>query len=70
MSGNIIRALKKIKSINDRITEGETKNQLELLAHILDKEIKNQFEKKKKDEAEDAELYPFSFDNRLCSIFP
>ena len=70
MSGNIIKGLKKIKIINDKINEGPTKNQLQLLAHTLEKQIKSQFEKTQNVEDEEGQLFPFPYENRLCSIFP
>ena len=47
MGGNVMKAMKKLKSLSDKCTEeGDTKNQLHLFVHHLEKEIRNQFDRK------------------------
>lgn len=72
MSGNVLKGKKKLKIACDKCPpEGDTKNQLLLFIHHLDKEIHSQFDRKGEAAGEDqAELSPFPSDNRLCSIFP
>ena len=66
-----MKGMKKLKMAAEKCSEdGDTRNQLLLFIHQLENEIRNQFNAKKSEEAEPAELSPFPFDNRLCSIFP
>lgn len=58
-----MKGIKKLKIAVEKCPEGETKNQLELFVHMLEKEIRNQFDRKQPasqgQEQEQAELNPF-----------
>ena len=55
MAGNIMKGIKKLKLACDKCPEDQdTKNQLLLFIHHLEKEIKNQFNPNREEEAEPA----------------